>query len=126
MGTLAVFAALALLLAVIGLYGVLSYTVAQRTQEMGVRLALGAAPRQIARLVVGDGLRLAIAGVVLGVLAASLVVTAMSKLLFGITPLDPATFIAAAGLLLAVSLPASYIPARRAARVDPMVALRCE
>jgi putative ABC transport system permease protein len=126
MVTLALFAALALLLAVMGLYGVLSYMVTQRTQEMGVRLALGAHPQQVIRLVISHGLGLVCTGLVAGSLAGIAIAFALSKLLFGIPSLDLPTFLNVAGLMLAVSLLASYIPARRASRVDPMTALRYE
>ncbi len=123
---LASFAGLALALAVIGLYAVLAYAVAQRTPELGVRLALGAPPARLVRQVLGQGLRLSAAGFVIGATAASAAATAMSSLLFGIGALDPPAFLAAAALLLLVTLAASYVPARRAAKVDPLVALRYE
>jgi putative ABC transport system permease protein len=120
------FAALALALAVIGLYGVLSHAVAQRTSELGVRLALGATPGHLLRLVLGDGLRLTIVGFVIGALVGAAGARAMSHLLFGVQDFDPATFAGAAALLVGVALIASFVPARRASRVDPMVALRSE
>jgi putative ABC transport system permease protein len=123
---LAAFAGLALVLAVIGLYAVLAYAVAQRTPELGVRLALGAPPARLVMQVLGQGMRLSAGGVFLGVIAAGTAATAMSRLLFGISALDPVVFFAAAALLLTVALAASYVPARRAARVDPLVALRYE
>jgi len=123
---LGVFAAMALVLALIGLYGLISYTVAQRTQELGVRMALGARPAEILRLVLGHGMKLAGIGVAAG-LAASL---AMSRFLrgelFHVSAFDPLTFVLMAAALIAAALAASYIPARRATRVDPMVALRYE
>jgi predicted permease len=120
------FAALALALAVIGLYGVLSHAVAQRTPELGVRLALGATPAQVLGLVVGDGLRLTAAGIVVGGVAGAAGARAMSGFLFGIGAFDPVTFAGAVGLLLFVALLASVVPARRAAHVDPMLVLRSE
>jgi putative ABC transport system permease protein len=123
---LASFAALALALAVVGMYAVLGYAVARRTPEFGVRLALGAYPRRLVAQVLAEGVRLAAAGVLLGTIAAAAAATAMGRLLFGISPLDPVAFLAAAGLLLLVALTASYLPARRAARVNPIVALRYE
>jgi len=120
------FAALALALAVIGLYGVLSYAVAQRRSELGVRFALGATPRQVLRVVVGDGLRLTGLGVALGAGVGAIVARAMSHLLYGVSAYDPATFAGAAAVLLVVAALASFLPARRAARVDPMSALRAE
>ncbi len=123
---LAAFAALALLLASIGIYGVISYAVAQRTQEFGIRLALGAQPRNVFSMVLGQGARLALLGVVLGFIAAFAVTRLMTSLLFGVQPTDPITFIAVPALLMAVALLACYIPARRATRVDPIIALRYE
>lgn len=120
------FAAIALLLAAIGLYGVISYSVTQRTQEMGVRMALGASPRDLLRLIVAGGTRLACVGIGAGILAALLLTRFMSSMLFGVHPVDPLTFAAVSVLLLLVVLFASYIPARRATKIDPMVALRYE
>ena len=121
---LTTFAVLALVLAIVGLYGVLSYAIAQRTSELGLRFALGATPADVLRLVIGQGLRLTLAGVALGAAVALAAARAMTHLLFGIGALDPAAFVLAAALLLLAALLASYLPARRAARVDPMVALR--
>jgi putative ABC transport system permease protein len=123
---LSAFALLALALAVVGLYGVLSYAIAQRTSELGLRFALGATPSQVLRLVLGDGLRLTLMGLGIGGLLAIAASRAMSRLLFGIGTFDPATFAIAAGMLLGIALIATYVPARRASRVDPMVALRHE
>jgi ABC-type antimicrobial peptide transport system permease subunit len=120
------FAILALAMAVIGLYGVLSYAVAQRTSELGVRFALGATPGEVLRLVLGDGLRLTAIGVVIGGLLGAAAARAMARLLFGIQTFDVAAFAIAAAALMVVALIASYVPARRASRVDPMVALRHE
>jgi predicted permease len=120
------FAGIALLLAAIGLYGVISYSVTQRTQEMGVRMALGASPGDLMRLVVGSGTRLAAIGIGAGILAALILTRFMSSMLFGVHPADPLTFAAVSLLLLFVILVASYVPARRATKIDPMVALRYE
>jgi putative ABC transport system permease protein len=123
---LGLFAALALLLAAVGIYGVLAYAVTQRTREIGIRLALGAEPNAALLLVVRQGATLALTGIALG-LAGSLVLTRfISTLLFGVSPTDPLTYAAVSGLLLMVALAASYIPALRATRVDPIVALRYE
>jgi len=120
------FAVLAVLLSLIGVYGVLSYAITQRTREMGVRLALGADPREIMRLVVADGLRMAGWGITLGLAGAALSGTLIAKLLFGVHSLDPISYVAGVAMLIGVCLVASYIPARRAARVDPIMALRYE
>ena len=126
MQIVALFAFTALLLAAIGIYGVISYLVTERTHEIGIRLALGAEKSSILRMVLRQGLRLALAGAVLGLLGALVVSRLMSNLLFGIRPTDPATFLGVALLLLLVALAACYLPARRAIRVDPMLALRHE
>jgi predicted permease len=123
---LSAFGAVALALAMVGLYSVLSYAVAQRTSELGVRLAIGAKPAQVLRLVLADGLRLTFLGVVLGALVGAALARTLARLLYGISPLDPIAFGAACVLMLIVSLVASGVPARRAARVDPLVALRAE
>jgi putative ABC transport system permease protein len=120
------FAAVAVALAAIGIYGVLAYLVSQRVQEIGVRLAIGATPRSVAGLFVREGALLTLAGLVCGLAGATAITRALSTLLFGVTTTDPATFGAVAGALAVVALVASYVPARRAARVDPMVALRNE
>jgi putative ABC transport system permease protein len=126
MTLLAIFAGVALLLAAIGIFGVLSYAVAQRTREIGIRMALGARARMVIGLVVRHAMILAGAGVVLGVAAAYFLSTTLSTLLYSTQPRDPLTFASVAGLLLLVALFASYVPARRATKVDPIVALRAE
>jgi putative ABC transport system permease protein len=120
------FAALALLLATIGLYGVISYSVAQRSHEFGIRMALGAGKNNILSLIVAQGFRLAMVGIIIGMAGAFSLSRVLTSLLFGITPNDPITFGAVAILLVGVALLACYIPARRATKVDPMVALRYE
>jgi putative ABC transport system permease protein len=123
---LASFASVAVLLAAIGVYGVLAYLASQRTQEIGVRLAIGATPADVVRMFVREGAGLTLVGVAAG-LAGSLAVTrALSTLLFGVTTTDPITFAVVAGTLGLVALLASYLPARRAAKVDPMTALRMD
>ena len=119
-------AGLALLLAVVGVYGVLSFSVRERTQEIGIRMALGGARPQILAMILKHGLHLACAGVVLGLGAAALMTRFLAALLFGVRPLDPATFAAVAVALLGAALLASYLPARRATRLQPMHALRHE
>lgn len=123
---LGVFAAVALALAVVGIYGVMSYAITQRTNEIGIRVALGAQHGNILWLILGQGLRLAVVGGTLGILASFALTRYMSHLLFGISPRDPQTFVAIPFALFAVALLACYIPARRAMRVDPIVALRYE
>jgi predicted permease len=126
LGLMTGFAGVALVLAAIGLYGVMSYTVAQRTQEIGVRIALGGAAGDIVGLVTRSGLTLTGIGLALGILAALGLTRFLQKMLFEISPLDPATFGGVAGLLAVIGAVACYVPARRAAKVDPMVALRAE
>jgi putative ABC transport system permease protein len=121
-----VFAAFALVLSSVGIYGVLAYLVEQRTAEIGVRMAIGAKPRSILRLIIMQGLWLAAAGILIGLAGAALAARAISGLLFGVDPLDPATFAGAALLLTVVAALACYVPARRATRIDPLVALRQE
>jgi putative ABC transport system permease protein len=123
---LAAFAGVALVLAGVGLYSVLAYSVSLRTREIGVRVALGASPRSVARLVVGQGLVLTLIGVAVGLAGAFALTRLMASLVFGVSATDPFTFAAVALLLVAVAVAASYLPARRAARIDPMEALRAE
>jgi putative ABC transport system permease protein len=123
---LGLFAAVALLLASVGLYGVISYAVTQRTRELGLRMAFGAQSRDVLTLVLGQGMMLAIVGVALGLMGALALTRVMESMLFGVSATDPLTFVVIALLLICVSLLACLIPARRATKVDPLVALRYE
>jgi putative ABC transport system permease protein len=126
MTLLAIFAGVALVLAAIGIFGVLSYAVSQRTREIGIRMALGAQGRSVITLIIRQAMLLVVSGVLAGTVFALALSRTMTKMLFSITPTDPATFASVGGLLIAVALFASYLPARRATRVDPIVALRSE
>jgi ABC-type antimicrobial peptide transport system permease subunit len=117
---------LAVLLAAIGVYGVLSYSVARRTGEIGIRMALGARREQVLRFVLRDGLRLIGAGIVVGAVAALIGTRFLKAFLFGVEPLDPTSFAGAAALLLLIALGAAFVPAAHASRVDPLTALRHE
>jgi predicted permease len=126
MALLGAFAVVALLLAMVGLYGVIAYGVTQRTREIGVRTALGASSSAVARLIVGDGLRLVGAGLAVGLAAAAATSRVITSLLYGMSPLDPVTYLGISGVVVVIALIATYAPARRAMRIDPMEALRAE
>jgi putative ABC transport system permease protein len=126
MTLLTIFAGVALLLAAIGIYGLMAYSVQQRTQEIGIRMALGASPEKVRRMVVGQGMRLAMIGVLAGVVAAYALARYMTTLIFGVKPHDPVVFVSVIVVLSVVALLATYVPALRASRVDPMVSLRYE
>jgi ABC-type transport system, involved in lipoprotein release, permease component len=121
-----VFAALALILSSVGIYGVISYVVGQRTHEIGVRVALGARRRDVLRLILSQGAKLTLLGIAIGVAASLALTKLMAGMLYGVSMYDPLTFLVVAMILSSVALAACYIPTRRAMRVDPMVALRCE
>jgi putative ABC transport system permease protein len=119
-----IFAVLALVLAVVGIHGVLAYSVTQRTQEIGIRMALGADRSQVLRVVLGQALGMVGIGLAVGIAASIGLTRLMSSLLYGVSPIDPRTYIGMSLLLATVAMVASYLPARRATRVDPLVALR--
>ena len=123
---LAIAGAMALALGVIGIYGVIAYVVSQRTREIGIRSALGAEPRQLAKMFLLHGLALSGVGAVVGLVAAVALGRLMSSLLFGVGPLDPVAYVAALGVIVAAAALASYLPARRAATIDPIETLRAE
>ena len=123
---LGIFAAVAVVLSTIGIYGVISYLVGQRIQEIGTRIALGAQRRDVVRLILGRGLVLTLSGVGSGSVLALILSRQMKKMIYGVSPSDPLTFFGVAVLLITIALLACYVPARRAMRVDPMIALRYE
>jgi len=124
--TLGVVSGLALILGAVGLYGVLSYVVAERTREIGVRMALGATSTQVRRMVVAQGSRVVVVGIAIGVAAALAATRALGSLLFGVAPMDPATFAAMSAVMIVIGLLASYLPARRASSIDPIESLRSQ
>jgi putative ABC transport system permease protein len=126
MWLLGAFAALALTLAAVGVYGVMAYLVAQRTREIGIRMALGARRTDVMRMIVAHGVRLALAGVAAGIVGAFVFTRLMASLLYEVSPTDPGTFAFVGAAVLAFILLACYVPSLRATRVDPNVALRCE
>jgi ABC-type antimicrobial peptide transport system permease subunit len=126
MSLLASFAALAMALALVGIYGVISWSVTQRTREIGVRVALGASAEEVVRHVLGRGIRLSAAGLAIGLLGAYSLRRVLASQVFGVSPSDPLVYAGAAALMFGVALAACYLPARRASRVDPLIALRWE
>ena len=123
---LSIFAGIALVLAIVGIYGVMSYSVTQRTHEIGIRLAIGAQPRDVFRMILGHGMLLTLVGIGVGLLGAFGLTRLMATMLFGVKPTDPATFAGVALLLTLVALIACYIPGRRATKVNPVDSLRYE
>ena len=123
---LATFAIVALVLAAVGIYGVISYAVSRRTHEIGVRMALGATPANVVRLIIGQGMRVVALGVVGGLAGAVLMTRLMANMIYGVHVTDPLTYVSVATLLGAVALVASYIPARRATEIDPLAAMRAD
>jgi putative ABC transport system permease protein len=123
---LTIFASIALVLAIVGIYGVMSYSVTQRTHEIGIRMAIGAQPRDVFKLIIGQGMILTLLGIVFGLVGAFGLTRLMTAMLFGIEPTDPATFAVLALLLGAIALLACYLPSRRATKVDPVISLRYE
>jgi putative ABC transport system permease protein len=123
---LVVAAVIALILGSVGIYSVIAYVVSQRTREIGVRMALGATRRDISRMVLGEGLAITSLGIAVGLAGALALTRLMLALLYGVSPTHPATFVAVPALLIGVALLATWVPARRAARVEPLVAIRCE
>jgi putative ABC transport system permease protein len=123
---LSIFAGLGLVLSAVGIYGVMAYSVGKRTHEIGIRMALGAQPRSVMRMVLGQGMLLVLIGVGIGLVISFALTRIMASLLYGVSPRDPYTFIVVAVTLALVALVANYLPARRATRVDPLLALREE
>lgn len=126
MWLLSIFAAVAMLLSIIGIYSAMSYVVTQNTREIGIRMALGAQGRDVLKLIVGQGLTLALVGIGLGLIGSLWLTKLVESLLFGVTATDPVVFVAVSLLLIMVAVLASYLPARRVTKVDPMIALRYE
>ena len=123
---LAIFAGVAMILAAVGIYGVMAYAVAQRTHEIGIRMALGAEPRDVQTMIVGHAMRLVLMGLAIGLISSALLVRYLQNQLYGVRAIDPLTFLAVSVLIAAVAALSAYFPARRATRVDPLVALRYE